>query len=357
MKRLIATISILSIVLYAGENYQNELKVQPYGFFKLDMSYNSDLISTGNFARWAIPNSEDAIPTTHITANESRFGFLLSKGEISGKLEVDLYGVGGGENKPGFMVRKAYVQAKLPHVTIRAGQDSDIISPLVPATINYTVAWWAGDIGYRRPMLKLFNTFNNFGWTVGIARNIGGDINGDGFDDGAAAVIPEFQGRLTHKIFKNHTIGISGHYAVRDTLGNDGKYTAWSSGIDISSNFGDNLTINGSFYVGSNTASMLGGIGNASTMDGVNSQGGWINLKYNSDSKYRISTGAVFDDPCDEDLLNGARSKNLTVFANIYYDLIQNFLIGFEFSSWTTEYKNMDTASALRGQLAFLYKF
>lgn len=359
MRRILILIILLSVLTNAQDNISdNKLTIQPYGYFKFDMSYDSDLMSIGNFARWVLPQStDDATPTTHITANESRLGFLINKGDISGKIEFDFFGVGGGENKPGLMVRKAYAQAKLKNFTIRAGQDSDVISPLVPGTINYTVAWWAGDIGYRRPMVKLFNTNNGFNWTIAVARNIGGDLNNDGIDDGSAAIIPEFQGRLAYKLFEKHTIGVSGHYAQRDTLGIDGKYEAWSANIDLSAKITQNLSLNSSSYIGSNTASVLGGIGNASTMTGVASQGGWLNLKFNPKTNYSISTGIAMDDPCDCDLGNGARIKNTTIFANVYHDILQGFLIGFEISYWATEYKNMDTATAVRGQVAFRYNF
>ncbi len=359
MRRIIILLTILSLTTKAqGLNSNNQLTIQPYGYFKLDMIYDSNLMSIGNFARWVLPQStDDATPTTHITANESRLGFLINKGDISGKIEFDFFGIGGGENKPGLMVRKAYAQAKLKKFTLRVGQDSDVISPLVPATINYTVAWWAGDIGYRRPMVKLFNTKNALTWTVAIARNIGGDINKDGLDDGTAAVIPEFQGRLAYKLFEKHTVGISGHYGLRDTLGTASKYEAWSANVDLSTKINQHLTLNSSFYVGSNTASMLGGIGNASTFEGVASQGGWFNLKFNPKTNYTISTGIVMDDPCDCDLNDDARSKNTTIFTNIYYDILQGFLIGFEVSYWATEYKNMETATAIRGQVAFRYNF
>lgn len=367
MRRIIFFLLTLSVLINAqNNNSDSELTIQPYGYFKLDMIYNTDQMSIGNFARWVLPKStDDATPTTHITANESRLGFLVNKGDISGKIEFDFFGKTDAENKPSIMIRKAYVQAKLKNFTIRAGQDSDVISPLVPGTINYTVAWWAGDIGYRRPMVKLFNTNNGFTWTAAIARNIGGDINadpdgdgiGDGIDDGTAAIIPEFQGRLAYKLFNKHTIGFSGHYAQRDTLGIDGKYEAWSANLDLSAKITQHLTLNGSSYVGSNTASMLGGIGNASTMDGVTSQGGWLNLKFNPKPNYSVSAGIVMDDPCDCDLNDGARSKNTTIFANTYYDILQGFLIGFEVSYWATEYKNMNTATAIVGQIAFRYNF
>ncbi len=358
MKRIVILFIILcSIIVAQDTNMESKLTVQPYGFIKLDMSYDSDLMSAGNFARWANPNTGDAIPTTNITANQSRFGVNINKGDISGKVEIDFYGVGSAENKGGVLLRKAYAEAKLDNFTIRAGQDSDVISPLVPATINYPVAWWAGNIGYRRPMLKLFGDFNCINWTVALARNIGGDLNKDGIDDGTAAVVPELQGRVALKVFENHTIGISGHYAQLDTLGTAGKYESWSANLDANLKITPKISLSGEAFAGSNIAAMLGGIGNASTFEGVVTQGGWVNLKFKPNAKHSFSAGISIDDPCDCDLNDGMRSKNTMIFANLYHDILQGFLMGFEISHWSTEYKNKETASALRGQLTFLYNF
>lgn len=358
MRRIIFILLTLSILINAQENNaESKLTFQPYGFFKLDMSYDNNLMSAGNFARWAIPNSSEAIPTTNITANQSRFGVNINKGDISGKVEIDFYGVGSAENKGGPLLRKAYAEAKLEHFTIRAGQDSDVISPLVPSTINYPVAWWAGNIGYRRPMLKLLGDLNSINWTIALARNIGGDLNKDGIDDGSAAVLPEFQGRVALKLFEKHTLGFSGHYAQLDTLGEEGKYKSWSANLDLNLKITPKITISGEAFVGSNIAGMLGGIANTSTFDGVDTQGGWANLKFKLNDQHSISTGISIDDPCDCDLNDGARSKNTMIFANVYHDILQGLLVGFEVSYWSTDYKSMDTATALRGQLAFLYNF
>ena len=358
MKRILMILTVLSLTTLAlGDNSNNQLNIQPYGFFKLDMSYDNDLMSAGNFARWANPNSGDAIPTTNITAKQSRFGMNIIKGDITGKVEIDFYGSPSVENKGRLMLRKAYAEAKFANFTIRAGQDSDVISPLVPSTINYPVAWWAGNIGYRRPMLKLFGSQNSINWTIALARNIGGDLNGNGINDGSAGILPEVQGRLGFTLLENYTIGLSGHFAQLDTLGEDGKYKSWSANLDLNLKITSKIILSGEVFVGSNIAGMLGGIANASTFDGIDTQGGWINLKIKPNSKHSLSVGFSMDDPCDCDLNDGARSKNTMVFANVYHDILEGFLIGFEISNWTTEYKNMDTASALRGQLAFLYKF
>ena len=359
MRRIILLIFTFSLLINAQDcKSKDKLTIQPYGFFKFDMSYDSDLMSAGNFARWATPNSSEAIPTTSITAKQSRFGMNIKKGDISGKVEIDFYGVGSAENKGGVLFRKAYAEAKFTNFNIRAGQDSDVISPLVPSTINYPVAWWAGNIGYRRPMLKLFGSQNSVNWTIALARNIGGDLNSDNIDDGSAGVLPEVQGRLGFTLLENYKFGISGHFAQLDTLGDNGKYKSWSANFDLNLMISPKITLSGEAFVGSNIAGMLGGIANASTFGGLETQGGWINLKIKPNSKHSISAGISMDDPCDcDDLVDGTRSKNTMVFANVYHDILDGFLIGFEMSYWSTEYKNMNTETAMRGQLAFLYKF
>lgn len=358
MRQILVLLTILSVLINAQDNISDsELTIHPYGYFKFDMSYDSNLMSVGNFARWALPNDSEAIPTTNITAKESRFGISLTKGAISGKVEIDFYGSPSVENKGRLMLRKAYAEARLKNFTIRAGQDSDVISPLVPSTINYPVAWWAGNIGYRRPMLKLFGNLNSVDWTVALARNIGGDLNNDGIDDGSAAVFPEFQGRVAFTLLKKYKVGFSGHYAQLDTLGSDGKYETWSANLDLNLKITPTISFSGEAFTGLNTASKLGGIANASSFNGITTQGGWINLKVKPNKKISISTGLSMDDPYDCDLNDGARSKITMVFANIYQDILEGFLVGVEISHWSTEYKNMDTATAMRGQLAFLYKF
>jgi len=358
MRKVILLVLTFTILINAQDSKsEDKLTITPYGFFKLDMSYDTDLMSAGNFARWANPQAEEAIPTTNITAKQSRFGMNIIKGDINGKVEIDFYGVGTTENKGGVLLRKAYAEAKFNHFTLRAGQDADIISPLVPSTVNYPVAWWAGNIGYRRPMLKVFGNCNKVSWAVGLARNIGSDIGEDGIDDGAAGILPEIQGRLAAKLMDNYTIGLSGHFAQLDGLGDIGKYESWSGNLDLNLVITPKITISGEAFVGSNIAGMLGGIANASTIDGIDTQGGWVNLKIKPSKDLSLSVGFSMDNPCDCDLEDGMRSKNTMIFANAYQNLLQGFLIGIEISNWTTEYKNMDTASALRGQIAFLYTF
>ena len=131
-----------------------------YGYMKLDASWDEAIINTGNFARWvAAPEMGHSHADFNMTARQTRLGFRASSeaagAQLTGRWEADFY-AGAAENKNGLQVRHAYVDMVWPSGwEVLAGQTSDVISPLNPTTLNYTVAWWAGNIGYRRPQLRV----------------------------------------------------------------------------------------------------------------------------------------------------------------------------------------------------------
>ncbi|MCK4960606.1 MAG: hypothetical protein KAT00_14440, partial [Planctomycetes bacterium] len=162
------------------------LDVDVYGFIKLDGSYDTSRTSPGNYVKWveseATNKGDDEF---NMTANQTRLGLKISGPEedglkASGQVEVDFYGNGSGENKAGFLMRHAFIKLDWPEerFNIIAGQTWDVMSPLNPSTLNYSVQWWSGNIGYRRPQVRLTKGFtlgNDIDVTVAgaVARTIG----------------------------------------------------------------------------------------------------------------------------------------------------------------------------------------
>ena len=137
------------------------IKVSLYGTIKLDAAYDTSSIDVGNFARWVESPAVEDDDQFNLTARQTRLGLRLAGPETealaaSGRVEIDFY-EGGEENKNRLMLRHAYMVVDWlePDIELLAGQTSDLISPLVPMTLNYSVAWWAGNIGYRRPQARL----------------------------------------------------------------------------------------------------------------------------------------------------------------------------------------------------------
>ena len=209
------------------------LDVELYGRLKLDAVYDSARVDTGDFAKWVRPhrgNNDDG--QCDVTANESRLGMYIygPKNEdfkTGGRVEVDFYG-GGAENKSNPMMRHAYMTVDWPNAKfgILAGQTSDVISPLAPDTLNYSVGWWAGNIGYRRPQIRLTQGYTltkdvELKFEGAIARTIGrtnsGILSADQADTGENSSTPSLQGRVSATLpllgYKPATIGFSGHYA------------------------------------------------------------------------------------------------------------------------------------------------
>jgi hypothetical protein len=124
----------------------SNLDIQLYGYLKLDSAYDSSRIENGNYAKWVTSEStNDDDAQFNMTANETRLGMLINGPDngnmkTSGRVEVDFYG-GGDENKSHLMMRHAYLKLDWPksRFNIIAGQTSDVISPLFPSTVNYSV--------------------------------------------------------------------------------------------------------------------------------------------------------------------------------------------------------------------------
>ncbi len=213
------------------------LNVALYGYIKLDAAYDSSRISAGNFARWVeseqIRRNDDEF---NITANQTRVGLRLS-GERSedfrygGVVEVDFYSGIGADNSPSPRLRLANLTFEWPRVGfgVLAGQAPDVISPLYPTTVNYSVAWWQGNIGFRRPQLRLTQSLKpaedvELKLELAATRTIAGtlftpmDFVGD---PGADAGSPTAQGRasLTFPGFGKRpvTLGVPGIGAGSNT--------------------------------------------------------------------------------------------------------------------------------------------
>ena len=336
-----------------------ETQISWYGYYKLDAIYETAESSHGNFAMWVKEHAAgDAEDVNHVTARQTRAGFDMKREDVTGKLEFDFYG-GGAENKNLLQLRKAYVDLPLGGMRLRAGQDADVISPLVPATINYTVAWGQGNIGYRRPQLRLYHSGDGpLSWAAALARNITPDLDGNGIDDGSDG-LPAVQGRVGFKAGDDLALGLSGHWGRADVpAAGDDSYDSWSLNGDAVLQISSGVKLLGEVYAGSNLATYFGSILNTDRVDGLASLGGWVNLQLPAGGQ-QLSLGAALDTVDEDDLagIAGARSSNVILFGNLQRVLASGVKGGLEVSWMTTKFPNAGAGresepTALRVQLA-----
>ena len=169
-----------SRVSFVFTDTQQRVKVlKIYGYLKLDASYDDSRTTPGNYVKWVDSESEmsgSVHPQKNdgefnMTANQSRLGMKVNGPDagtfkMSGLVEVDFYGGSAStmsspeprdENKAKLMMRHAYMTFAHPEnkLSLLAGQTWDVVAPLNPDTLLYSVLWWSGNIGYRRPQIRI----------------------------------------------------------------------------------------------------------------------------------------------------------------------------------------------------------
>jgi len=191
----------------------SDLDIQLYGYLKLDAAYDSSRTTNGNYAQWVDREDlNDNDNQFNMTANQSRFGVKINGPDdgamkTSGRAEVDFYG-GSNDNKSHLMMRHAYIKLDWPEdrFNIIAGQTSDVISPLFPSTLNYSVDWWTGNIGYRRPQIRLTKELDfELGGYLKLEGALARTTGRDDFvvdpknptESGEDSGLPTFQGRAS----------------------------------------------------------------------------------------------------------------------------------------------------------------
>jgi hypothetical protein len=360
---------------------RSKYPVDFYGYIKLDASYDDSRTDEGNFARWVRPEgSNDDDDQFNMTARQSRFGLKMDGPDVggartSGRVEVDFY-EGGAENKNRLMMRHAYGMMEWPDhdFNLIFGQTSDVISPLVPFTVNYPVAWWSGDIGYRRPQIRLTKGFeadndSRLQLQGAVTRTIGDDSPfGMGADTGEDAGFPTLQGRVSYAfpLFNGRrtTLGLSGHWGEEeydtDAFGSDEHLDTWSANLDLHMPVNEWFAFKGEIWTGENLDAYLGGIAqgvNMNTLEEIQSTGGWASLEFGPFDKWTFNLGGSIDDPDDEDLSTGDRAQNISYWGSVLYDVNEAVQLGFELSYWDTEYEKADDADAVRVQTSLSYRF
>ena len=368
------------------------VKVQLYGFARFDGSYDTNPISPGNYAFWALPeNGRKHDGEWNLTAGATRIGLNLSGPDtesmkLTGNIELDFLTGISTETNQAPRLRHGYIKAYWPasDFSILAGQTWDLVSSLIPFVDDPALMWYAGNIGARHPQVRLtkgFATGNNgrlevavaASRTIGEKSTIGPPVETLQADTGKDASIPSIQGRIAFSeplIVKNQpaTIALSGHYGQEewdtDKTGNYKTVDSWSCNLELSMPLTEKVLFAGEYFTGTNLDDYLGGIGqgvnNAVITDPnkIRSNGGWGALRYAINPETSVSLGAGIDDPSNNDLAVGARTRNQTIFGNVITKLTPNLILGLQLSDWKTEYKGgTPEGDALRAKTSLTYKF
>ncbi len=358
----------------------SSLDIQVYGYVKLDASYDTSRVTPGNFAGYVDSEAtNDDDNEFNATVNQTRMGFNITGPTVdgmktSGAIEFDFFGNYAAENKAKIQMRLAY--AKLDwtqsQFSILAGQAADVISPLNPYTLNYLVLWQTGNIGYRRPQLRVtqgiaLNDNTSLKLEAAALRTIG-RLDAVNSETGEDSGFPTAQGRvsLTFPCFgpKPTTVGVSGHFGGEEyDLNNTGEhknFRSWSGNFDLTQPICPGVTLLGEFFVGEDLDAYFGGISqgvNITTRNEIASKGGWAAVSLGPWAQWSFNVGGGADSVNADDLNTGNRTYNSSVFGNALFAINKNVTVGMELSQWTTRYKGPGDADDTRVQGSLIYKF
>ncbi len=361
-----------------------------YGYLRLDSAWNDSRFNDPQIPGYVL--SEDPAAPAGIGATKdneeftmhprlTRFGAVfdgptvdgLGAAEVDGRIEIDFYNSGfDTDSREAIRMRRGFLELGWEHFRLLAGQEWDVISPLYPA-VNYDlVMWGAGNLGDRRPQVRLQHETPLFEGqlTSAIALGLTGAVSGTtvlaGLRSGENSGRPMASARIGYKSSGGIGVGIWGHDA-RETFDVDSggpfeeqDFTSNSVGVDFSVPFGSGSTwLKGEAWMGRNLADVRGGIFqgvNPATANEIEAQGGWIELGHKLTKSLTLSVGASQDDPEEEDLSANMRSKNTVAYAAANWSL-GAVKLGLEYLDWETEYLGLSGGEANRIAFWISYTF
>jgi hypothetical protein len=359
--------------------------IVPYGSGWLNLAYETSRTTTGAFALFVQSDDVQGDPSFVVNARATRLGFevtgpMLLGAETAGRIEFDFHGQAETENRSGVLLRHAYGEFLTPNSRFLAGQTWDVISPLVPRTVNYGVGWAAGNIGYRRAQVRgdrfvEFAQGTRLTLQASINRSIVTDFAGAPDIQGEDAGWPTIMGRLALGTAGSADsprfaeLGISGHIGQEGAdfntppIEDDRRFLSWSLNADLRVSLSQSWGLQGEFFVGEVLGTLLGGINQGIdpvSREGIRAIGGWCELWFYWTSNVHSHVGYGIDDPNNQDLgftATGRRTLNQFLFANVWYDVTPLFDIGLEVSAWRTDYLGLADGESLRTEFAVRYSF
>lgn len=361
---------------------KGDYRIVPYGIGWLNMAYDTSRTATGPFVLFVESADTQGEDSFNVNARATRLGLDVTGPEIfgaesRGRVEFDFFGQAPVENRAGVLLRHAYGEFRTDQWRLLGGQTWDLISPLWPTMLNYTVGWGGGNIGLRRAQLRLERYIelpNAACLTLqgSINRTIVTDFATEPLAGGEDAGWPTIMGRAALKLDRtenpdlNPEIGLSGHIGEEAAdfeappVEDDRRFLTWSFNLDLYAPVNETMGFQGEFFVGEVLGTFQGGIVQGIDpvrRNGIRSIGGWAEVWYYLSDRLHAHLGLGIDDPLDEDLAPRRRSQNQFYFGNLICDVTELFRVGLEVSRWETRFVDLADGEDVRIETVMQYEF
>lgn len=297
------------------------------------------------------------------------YGPTIAGARTSADVQFDFAGgfpgVSNGVSFGIMRLRTGTIRFDWQDTSIVAGQDSLFFSPLSPtsfATLAVPALAYSGKLWAWTPQVRVEHRFalsdsSSLSVQGGILDSLSGEAPLGAPERnptwGENSGQPAYAARVAfdHKLFGQDVIlGLGGYYGRQD-WGLHRGVDGWSGMADVTVPLGEKFEFTGEFYRGRALGGLSGGIGQSvlwngpltdpgTEVYGLNSIGGWAQLKYKATSKLQFNGAFGQDNPFASDLradggnevLYGAPlSKNQSAFANFIYQPRSDIVISLEY--------------------------
>jgi outer membrane murein-binding lipoprotein Lpp len=389
---------------------QNQTKVESGSKYRVRLSgivlFNSYInrgsVNNQDFPQIATqPTSFESGGTLGASVRQSQisfqgFGPTIAGARTSAQVQFDFSG--GFPEQPngvsfGFMrLRTAIVRFDWENTSLIGGQDTLFIAPLAPtsiATIAAPAFSYSGNLWAWTPQVRAEHHFR-------VSENSSLLLQG-GILDSWSGEIPssqtyryptwgEYSGQPAYAARvawtqslcgQNMTLGAGGYYG-RQLWGYGRSIDSWAGTMDLTLPLGNSLEFTGQVYRGRATGGIGGGIGQsvlwmgslydpATQLFGLNSIGGWAQLKYKTTSKLQFNAAFGQDNPYAGDLreygseqstyYSRPLSKNQSVLVNFLYQPRSDIVLSLEYrrlKTFTLD-SNANTANVVNLSLGYIF--
>jgi hypothetical protein len=297
------------------------------------------------------------------------FGPTVAGARTSGQVQFDF--AGGFPDAPngvsfGLMrLRTGTVRFDWDKTSIIVGQDTLFLAPLSPtsiATLAVPAFAYSGNLWSWTPQLRVehhFSVSERSSVLVqgGILDGLTGETPSTQYyrypTSGEKSGQPAYATRLswTEAVDgQNITFGAGGYYDRQD-WGFGRSVDAWAGTVDLLLPLGSQFELSSQFYRGRGVGGLGGGIGQTALWDenflnpatevyGLDSMGGWAQLKYKATSKLQFNGTFGLDNPFAGELREYggeqsyypvALSKNQTVMTNFLFQPKSDIVLSLEY--------------------------
>lgn len=373
----------------ALEKRLGEFNFRLYGFARLDVIYDDSRMNNTQVPIQVLSEDPTAPPAIRAKENDedmtihpklTRLGIdvtgpavaALGDARLSGKVEIDFYNATASDSREAVRMRHAYVRLSWPTVEVYAGQREDLISPLFPTVNNDMVNWNAGNLGDRRPQLRV-EWRPAPPYLVSLMAGQTGAVDNQnlmnlGIKDGEDAGVPTLQARVAYQreLFvekQPFVLGVWGHWAKEETealVGGEDEFTSEAFGADLTLPLTPELWLKAEVWTGRNLDDVRGGIGqgiNATTGEEIESRGGWVEVGYKVIPEWTVVAGASLDSPEDGDLPAAGASLNRLYWLGNRFSPGGALTLGLDWIHWVTDYKGFDEGDSNRFYLFVQWNF